>query len=686
MVPDVKQLIGCGALLLGLWGCASANVPESKPSPLPKPVAVLPKAPPAAPPVNPAPRLVKGNTYTCLLQTNGHFSCWGRVDDASSSSPVLVDQRRAKSVVFYESSLLVMDADGQVYEGSAGAPYHKPIAFTLRPDLAAISALSCDGSNCCGIEKGNVLCWGPNKSITQNKEAEKETTTPTTISGPEEAIAVSVGSEHACALTGAGSVWCWGSNNYRQLGAGDRPDRSGAPAMVKGLADVADVEVDYNISCARTKDGKVFCWGSNLYGMLGTSASYESAMPQQILGMPPIRRLGLEHSHVCALSNEGEVYCWGSNEYNRLGRKGVRNSKTPLKVEELKDITDIAVGMDHNCALRKDETVVCWGSRLEGRLGDGVISEYHTPVEVPGLKNVVKLCSGEYGWKTCAVRVNGAQDCWGNSKPMGPERENDVAACSGDDVLLGDGHVELENGSRVSGLDQVTRFSTEHSNGCAMRKDGTVLCWRSGEAAKVVLREAKAIAYSGRAACAVKTDGTLWCWGEVARRSPNAAKPVQAFGVSDVADISMGREERFPSGCVLHTDGTVACWYWDLAIMEDNHLQLRKKAKAGVNHAVAVDGGAEDGCAVLADGRVQCWGSNGRGELGDGTAEKRKTPVFVQNISDAIGVLVSTGHRCALHREGTVSCWGDNSKWDVGISFEKSTWKPVQVQGLPWKK
>ncbi len=604
----------------------------------------------------------------------------------SSSTPVLADQRQAKSLVFHKDFLFVIDADGQIYESSPFAPYKKPVTFAPRPDLANIGALSCEGSNCCGIEKGRVICWGSNKDITQVKSTDQETTPPTAIAGVEEAVAVAVGSYHACALTSAGTVFCWGSNSYGEIGAGDRPDRSSIPAMVKGLADVADVALDYNISCARTKEGKVFCWGSNMYGMLGASASYQSAMPQAISGLPPIRRLGVEHSHACALSNEGEVFCWGSNEYNRLGRHRLRESRTPLKVEELKDITDIAVGMDHNCALRSDNTVHCWGSRLNGRLGDGMVSEYHTPMNVPNLKQAVSLCSGEYGWETCAVRGDGVQVCWGNNKSIDTKREKGVVACSGDDVLLGDGQVELEDSSKVAGVDQATRISTEHSNGCAMRKDGVVLCWRRGEPAKIVMREAKALAYSERASCAVKTDGTLWCWGEVARRSANEAKPVQAFGISGVADISMSREQHFPSGCVLHTDGTVGCWYWDLAIMEDKHLQLRKKAKAGVNGAVAIDGGAEDGCAVLGDGRVQCWGGNDYGQLGDGTADKRKAPVFVQNLSDAIGVLVSTNHRCALHREGAVSCWGDNSKWDIGMTFEKSVWKPVQVQGLSWTK
>ncbi len=683
-VAHVKRWLAVGLFPLGAWACGTTNHHERVTPPVPTPVTSVSSTVASVPPVTIEPRLVGSAWATCMIPSSGHFSCWGRSRAAVSSIPVHVKERQITSMVFHRDGLLVTDTDGHVYETKPFVGFDKPATFVPRPDLAALKGLSCNGSTCCAIEDGRVVCWGSSTNVTQNKDAEKEPNKRVPIEGITNAIAVSTSTEHACAATSAGTVWCWGYNNYSQLGRTDR--NSKGPEEVKGLTDVADVAVDYNISCARTKDGRIFCWGSNSYGSLGPSVGYESARPQLIAGIPPARRLGLEHAHVCASTDGGEVYCWGSNEYNRLGRQGLRESRIPLKVEGLNDIVDIALGMDHTCALHRDETVSCWGNRLDGRLGDGVVSEYHVPMPVPNLEHVKELCTSEYQWKTCAIRDDVGEVCWGDNAKLTEKRPSGIVACNNGNVLRSDGRVELEDGTVVAGVEQAVRFSTERSGGCALRQDGVVSCWHADKPAKVVLRDAKALAYSDRAACAVKTDGTLRCWGDVARRSSPTTMPLAAFGVSDVVTISMNTEGDFPSACVVHTDGTVGCWYWDLAIMEDEHLQLRKKAKPGITHAVAVDGGAEDGCAVLSDGRVQCWGDNDHGQLGDGTTEKRKEPVFVFGLSNASRVLVARTHRCVLHRDETVSCWGDNSKWDVGIPFDKTNWKPVRVKGLGPKK
>ncbi len=86
----------------------------------------------------------------------------------------------------------------------------------------------------------------------------------------------------------------------------------------------------------------------------------------------------------------------------------------------------------------------------------------------------------------------------------------------------------------------------------------------------------------------------------------------------------------------------------------------------GKPQALTVAVGLNQTCAVLVDGRVQCWGQNDKGQLGDGTTTARTSPVFVSGISTAIQVSTFEKHSCALLSNGTIRCWGLNQYGQLG--------------------
>jgi hypothetical protein len=91
------------------------------------------------------------------------------------------------------------------------------------------------------------------------------------------------------------------------------------------------------------------------------------------------------------------------------------------------------------------------------------------------------------------------------------------------------------------------------------------------------------------------------------------------------------------------------------------------------------------GCIVLLDGRVQCWGENISGQLGNGTSSGIfATPVFVSNLAAAQTVTVGFRHSCAIFDAGKVACWGDHSKKQLGnaaLAGSESN-LPVEVDGI----
>src|SRR5580704_3394379 len=85
-------------------------------------------------------------------------------------------------------------------------------------------------------------------------------------------------------------------------------------------------------------------------------------------------------------------------------------------------------------------------------------------------------------------------------------------------------------------------------------------------------------------------------------------------------------------------------------------------------------------CAVRGDGSVRCWGRNAEGQLGDGTAEMRSTPVTVVGVADVVELALGANSSCALRRDGRVLCWGAGKSWGDGQM--RSNVPPTAVAGV----
>jgi alpha-tubulin suppressor-like RCC1 family protein len=84
----------------------------------------------------------------------------------------------------------------------------------------------------------------------------------------------------------------------------------------------------------------------------------------------------------------------------------------------------------------------------------------------------------------------------------------------------------------------------------------------------------------------------------------------------------------------------------------------------------SIDAGAQHTCALTSGGIAHCWGSNSRGQLGDGTTTSHPAPVAVTGgltfqLIEAGGFGI--GHTCALTSDGSAYCWGDNERGQLGI-------------------
>ncbi len=343
------------------------------------------------------------------------------------------------------------------------------------------------------------------------------TATPTTAAfATGDATAVAAGHGFTCAITASNAVKCWGYNNYGQLGNGTTTD-SLTPVDVRGLpVGVTDLTVGGYHACVLTSAGGVQCWGRNDGGQLGNGKIVNSSTPVDVSGLTSgVTAIAAAGGWSCALTSEGAVKCWGWNAASQLGNGQTDNVNTPVDVAGLgSDVAAIAGGGRHTCALSKAGGVKCWGI-----VGSSINSR--TPVDIAGVSSgVAAITAGDYF--SCALLRAGGVKCWGSngSGQLGNGTTN-ASAVAVDVTGLSAGIIAIAVGRSGS------PFLAYHA--CALTSVGAVECWGenyhgqlgngtttksstpvnvSGLAGGVV-----AITVGGDHSCALMSSGGVACWG-----------------------------------------------------------------------------------------------------------------------------------------------------------------------------
>ena len=154
----------------------------------------------------------------------------------------------------------------------------------------------------------------------------------------------------------------------------------------------------------------MFCWGSNEFGQLGLGfrvqcqSCYKPLTP--VIDDTAVVVTGPTSSYTCSLSNHGKMHCWGYNRFGQIGDNSTtdRYSATiPLHMGSR--VLQISVGGDHTCSLVTSSTAAvgtrslrvldgslaldlhpyCWGKNTDGQLGVRDFSKHLSATRVFGL-------------------------------------------------------------------------------------------------------------------------------------------------------------------------------------------------------------------------------------------------------------------------------------------------------------
>ena len=208
--------------------------------------------------------------------------------------------------------------------------------------------------------------------------------------------AMATGTAHTLALTSNGQVLAWGDNSHGALG-NDSNDNSPVPVAVVSSgallgATVMAIAAGGGHSLALSSDGRVFGWGLNDAGQLGTGSG-EVNVPTAVqsdaaLAGKLIIAIAAGGSHSLALASDGSLFGWGDNGVGQLGTgSSSAGSPTPIAVNQTgvlagKAVIAIAAGANHSLALTADGLVFAWGGNLYGQVGDDSGSNQASPVAV----------------------------------------------------------------------------------------------------------------------------------------------------------------------------------------------------------------------------------------------------------------------------------------------------------------
>lgn len=195
-------------------------------------------------------QLAAGDGHTCGVRTDGTAWCWGYNyngqlgDDSTTSSP-------------------------------------EPVPVGTATDWAGVAAW---GGVSCGVRTdGTAWCWGFNGNGQLGIGVGADRHTPAQVGTDTDWLRLSVGGYHVCGTRGNGTAWCWGLNNYGSLGDGTGA-ASTTPVRVDGPADWSgQVTAGSGHACASRAAGTLWCWGLNNFGQVGDGSVVNQGTPIRVL-------------------------------------------------------------------------------------------------------------------------------------------------------------------------------------------------------------------------------------------------------------------------------------------------------------------------------------------------------------------------------------------------------------------
>lgn len=320
---------------------------------------------------------------------------------------------------------------------------------------------------CALSEAGTLHCWGTIRDgrigVVGVVSAERPVRVPGTWTD------VAVGYAHTCALDAAGALYCWGDGAFLGM-------MEPTPRLVSA-GPWASISAGAGSTCG-SEAGITKCFGDNYRGKLGVGDQEPRATPTTISNHFALLADGIRTGigHTIAISSAGELNGWGNNIASQAAPGFGSPLPTPARsMPASARWTNIAIGQLHSCGVRFDGSLWCWGSNGAGELGQGDTNVTSEMVRVGSGNDWIDVGAGAR--HSCAITDVGDLYCWGANLSGNLGDGTTTTRHLPTRVGAGERWRAVEAGGNETGTARTTCGNTDAALTCALTHDGRLYCW-----------------------------------------------------------------------------------------------------------------------------------------------------------------------------------------------------------------
>jgi alpha-tubulin suppressor-like RCC1 family protein len=189
-----------------------------------------------------------------------------------------------KSVAWLEGGVMLWW--GTNFAGEFGVPastttFTTPSVLGLGGYDVVTSVAFGERHSCATTPLGELRCAGDD-SFGQLGDGLTVPASGPTLASISQVVEVAASASTTCARVRSGAVWCWGRGDSGQLGDGRTTYGQPSPVRVHDLTDAVSVSVGRRHACAVRRDGSVWCWGNNALGQIGDGTNTTAFVPVRV--------------------------------------------------------------------------------------------------------------------------------------------------------------------------------------------------------------------------------------------------------------------------------------------------------------------------------------------------------------------------------------------------------------------
>ena len=587
-------------------------------------------------------------------------------------------------------------------------------------------------------------------NVTTNSSSPVAVQTTGTPMAGKSIVNIAAGGYHSLALADDGTVYAWGYNPTGQLGNGATVD-SRTPVAVKATGtpmagkNIIKIAAGVHNSLALASDGTVYTWGRGEFGQLGNGTTTDSNIPVAVktVGTPMASKtiIGISGgpAYMLAVDSNGKVYGWGRNANGQLGSLSHTDSSVPVasQIPAGKSIIQVSAGGwdgSHSLALTHDNIVYGRGRNSNGQLGNNSTSDSLAAVvaqlnlmDTPSTPTQVVVEPGNakatISWQSPVVtggksivgyvlryRTIGAVD-WTTVDVAATVTSHAITGLTNDQIYQT--QVAAKTAAGTGDFSSII-LATPHAKPTIANVSPAIGPVAGGQnvtitgtnftlKGKKIVQTANGNGYS----LALADDGTVYAWGQNNYgqlgngTTTNSSVPVavKTTGTPMEGKRIIKVSTKVWYSLALADDGTVYAWGFNgSGQLGDGTILTHSSTPVAVKIAgtpmegktiVGIAAGASHSLALASDGTIYVWGGNAYGQFGNGvTATSSVVPVAVKTVGTPMDnkkiIQIHAGyhHSLALASDGTVYTWGQNTYGQLGNNTMINANVPVSVQTI----